>query len=53
MSFLHTFNVDALKNNFDRLIEIDELIFEKKNIITNNLNKLKTTYNILIKYNLK
>jgi len=53
MSFLHTFNVDALKNNFEKLIEIDELIFEKKNIITNNLNKLKTTYNSLIKYNSK
>ena len=53
MSFLHTFNIDALKQNFDRLIEIDELIFEKKNNITNNLNKLKTTYNSLVKYNSK
>jgi hypothetical protein len=53
MSFLHTFNIDALKNNFEKLIEIDELIFEKKNNITNNLNKLKNTYNNLIKHNSK
>ena len=53
MSYLHFFNVDSLKHNFAKLIEIDKLIYEKKDIITENLNKLKTTYNNLIKHNSK
>ena len=53
MSYLHFFNVDSLKQNFAKLIEIDKLIYEKKGIITENLNKLKNTYNNLIKHNSK
>ena len=53
MSYLHFFNVDSLKHNFSKLIEIDKLIYEKKDIITENLNKLKNTYNNLIKHNSK
>ncbi len=53
MSYLHSYNINELKNSFEKLIEIDEIIINKKNIIAENLKKLKITYNSLIKHNNK
>lgn len=53
MAYLHSYNMNELKNSFEKLIEIDQLIISKKNSIAENLNKLKITYNSLIKHNNK
>ena len=53
MAYLHDFNIDTLKVNFNSIITLDTEILEKREAISKNLDDLKSTYNSLIKENNK
>lgn len=51
MSYIHSLNIETLKSDFYKIMEIHQLILMKKSVIHENLGKLKKTYNDLIKTN--
>jgi len=53
MSYIHELDLDALKNAFKEIIDIDTDLFSKQKTIDHELEKLKQTHNALIKENNK
>jgi hypothetical protein len=53
MSFLHSFTADKLVSCFQEIVEIDTDIMDKKDVLLQKLNDLKSTYQQLVKNNNK
>lgn len=51
MSYIHALNIETLKSDFYKIMEVHQLILMKKSVIHENLGKLKKIYNDLIKTN--
>lgn len=52
-SFIHSFNIDSLKTEFNTVVSLHSDINEKKECILEKLSTLKSVYNDLIKNNNK
>ena len=53
MSYLHSFTADKLVACFQEIVEIDTDIMDKKGVLLQKLNDLKSTYQQLVKNNNK
>ena len=53
MSYLHSFTADKLVSCFQEIVEIDTDIMDKKTVLLQKLNDLKSTYQQLVKNNNK
>ena len=52
-TFVHSFNIDSLKGDFQTVVSLHADIIDKKDALTEKLATLKTIYNDLIKSNNK